>query len=71
MLRAEADRDYAADNLHRLEPLLTQQFVTVDQVEQARTLRETRTRAVQQATARVAVSEAHALCTVRRGRRAE
>jgi membrane fusion protein, multidrug efflux system len=36
--RAEADRAYAADNLHRLEPLLARQFVTVDQVEQARTL---------------------------------
>src|ERR1700733_3309956 len=26
LLRAEADRDYAADNLHRLEPLLARQF---------------------------------------------
>ena len=59
VLRAEADRKYAADNLHRLEPLLDQQFVTVDQVEQARTLLETRTRAVEQATAQVALSEAH------------
>ena len=57
--RAEADRKYAADNLHRLEPLLGQQFVTVDQVDQARTLLETRTRAVQQAEAQVALSEAH------------
>ncbi|MGI4757747.1 MAG: biotin/lipoyl-binding protein, partial [Janthinobacterium lividum] len=52
--RAEADRNYAADNLHRLEPLLAQQFVTVDQVDQARTLLETRNRAVQQAEAQVA-----------------
>jgi multidrug efflux system membrane fusion protein len=57
--RAEADRKYAADNLHRLEPLLGQQFVTVDQVDQARTLLETRTRAVEQAEAQVALSEAH------------
>jgi multidrug efflux system membrane fusion protein len=57
--RAEADRKYAADNLQRLEPLLAQQFVTVDQVDQARTLLETRTRAVQQAEAQVALSEAH------------
>jgi membrane fusion protein, multidrug efflux system len=63
LLRAEADRKYAADNLHRLEPLLDQQFVTVDQVEQARTLLETRTRAVQQATAQVALSEAHVRTT--------
>ena len=44
--RAEADRKYAADNLHRLEPVLARQFETVDQVDQARTLLETRTRAV-------------------------
>lgn len=61
--RAEADRKYAADNLHRLEPLLAQQFVTVDQVDQARTLLETRTRAVQQAEAQVALSEAHVQTT--------
>jgi membrane fusion protein, multidrug efflux system len=63
LLRAEADRKYAADNLHRLEPLLDQQFVTVDQVEQARTLLETRTRAVEQATAQVTLSEAHVRAT--------
>lgn len=56
--RAEADLHYAEDNLHRLEPLLAQQFVTVDQVDQARTLVETRTRAVQQAEAQVALAEA-------------
>jgi multidrug efflux system membrane fusion protein len=61
--RAEADRNYAADNLHRLEPLLDQQFVTVDQVEQARTLLETRTRAVEQAEAQVSLSEAHVQTT--------
>jgi membrane fusion protein, multidrug efflux system len=57
--RTEADRKYAADNLNRLEPLLAQQYVTVDQVDQARTLLETRTRAVQQAEAQVAMNEAH------------
>lgn len=56
--RAEADRDYAAVNLHRLEPLLAEQFVTADQVDQARTLLEVRTRAVQQAQAQVAQQEA-------------
>ncbi len=57
-LRAEADRHYAEDNLKRLEPLLVQQFVTVDQVDQARTVLETRTRAVEQAQAQVALAEA-------------
>lgn len=56
--RAEADLHYAVDNLHRLEPLLLQQFVTLDQVDQARTLVETRGRAVQQAEAQVALAEA-------------
>ena len=56
--RAEADQHYAADNLARLEPLLVQQFVTLDQVDQARTNLETRTRAVQQAEAQVAVAQA-------------
>jgi multidrug efflux system membrane fusion protein len=63
LLRAEADRKYAADNLHRLEPLLDQQYVTVDQVEQARTLVETRSRAVEQATAQVTLGEAHVRTT--------
>ena len=61
--RAEADLHYAVDNLHRLEPLLAQQFVTVDQVDQARTLVETRTRAVQQAEAQVALAEARVQST--------
>ncbi len=56
--RDQADLQYSIDNLHRLEPLLAQQFVTADQVEQARTLVETRTRAVQQAEAQVALAEA-------------
>ena len=56
--RAQADLRYAADNLARLEPLLAQQFVTVDQVDQARTLVETRSRAVQQAEAQVALAVA-------------
>jgi multidrug efflux system membrane fusion protein len=30
--RAESDHTYAKDNLDRIEPLLTEQFVTVDQV---------------------------------------
>ena len=36
--RAKAEWTYASNNLHRLEPLLTKQFVTVDQVDRARTL---------------------------------
>src|ERR1700735_3802481 len=35
--RAKAEWAYANNNLHRLEPLLVKQFVTVDQVDRART----------------------------------
>src|SRR5690349_4449279 len=34
--RAKAEWDYANNNLHRVEPLLAKQFVTVDQVDKAR-----------------------------------
>jgi multidrug efflux system membrane fusion protein len=64
--RAEADLHYAQDNLHRLEPLLAQQFVTVDQVDQARTLLEVRTRAVEQAEAQVALAEARVVSNTSR-----
>jgi multidrug efflux system membrane fusion protein len=49
--RAEADRDYALHNLQRLEPLLVQHYVTTDDVDRARTLLETRSRAVEEAKA--------------------
>lgn len=35
--RQRAEWTYASNNLHRLEPLLKKQFVTVDQVDRART----------------------------------
>jgi membrane fusion protein, multidrug efflux system len=35
--RAKAEWTYADNNLHRIEPLLARQFVTVDQVDRART----------------------------------
>src|SRR5580658_743421 len=35
--RATAEWTYASNNLHRIEPLLVKQFVTVDQVDRART----------------------------------
>jgi multidrug efflux system membrane fusion protein len=35
--RVRAEWSYASNNLHRLEPLLPKQFVTVDQVDRART----------------------------------
>jgi multidrug efflux system membrane fusion protein len=56
--RAEAELLYASNNLHRIEPLLTRQFVTVDQVDQARTLEATRRQALEQARSQLALSEA-------------
>jgi membrane fusion protein, multidrug efflux system len=58
LARAEADLTYAASNLQRLEPLLPEKFVTVDQVEQARAQVEMRRQAVEQARAQVKVSQA-------------
>jgi multidrug efflux system membrane fusion protein len=57
--RAQAEYSYAANNLHRLEPLLVKQFVTVDQVDQARSLEAARAQAVQQAKSQLLLSQAH------------
>jgi multidrug efflux system membrane fusion protein len=56
--RADAELKYAAGNLHRLEPLLAKQFVTVDQVDQARTLVVTRSQATNQARSQLALAQA-------------
>lgn len=58
LARAEADLVYVTSNLHRIEPLLAEKFVTVDQVDQARTLVETRRQAVEQARAQLRQSQA-------------
>jgi len=56
--RAESDLAYASNNLHRLEPLLSQQYVTVDQVDLARTLEATRRQALEQARSQLTLAEA-------------
>ena len=56
--RADAEQAYASNNLHRIEPLLTKQFVTVDQVDQARTLEVSRSQASHQARSQLALAEA-------------
>jgi len=58
LARGRADAKYATNNLQRLEPLLAKQFVTVDVVDQARTLQATRVESVRQAEAEVARAEA-------------
>jgi membrane fusion protein, multidrug efflux system len=56
--RANAELQYATNNLHRIEPLLAKQFVTVDQVDQARTLETSRTQAANQARSQLALAQA-------------
>jgi multidrug efflux system membrane fusion protein len=49
---------YTTNNFHRIEPLLAKQFVTVDQVDQARTAVTAREQAVHQLRAQVILAEA-------------
>src|SRR5579863_4598705 len=56
--QADADYAYAENNVLRLEPLLTKQFVTVDLVDQARTSRSVKGEVVRQARSRLALAEA-------------
>lgn len=56
--QTQAELDYTASNLHRLEPLLAKQFVTFDQIDQARSATRAKQEAVRQATAQLNLSEA-------------
>lgn len=56
--RQQADYSYAENNVLRLEPLLVQQFVTVDLVDQARTARSVKGEAVRQSRSRLALAQA-------------
>ena len=56
--RQQADYAYAENNVLRLEPLLVQQFVTVDMVDQAKTSRSVKGEAVRQARSRLELAEA-------------
>jgi membrane fusion protein, multidrug efflux system len=56
--RAQAEWEYANNNLHRLEPLLAKQFVTLDQVDRARTSEVTQAQALKQAESQLHVAQA-------------
>ena len=56
--RARAEWTYANNNLHRLEPLLAQQFVTVDEVDKARTSEASQEEALKQAESRLQLAKA-------------
>ncbi len=55
---AVAELLYQTNNFHRIEPLLAKQFVTVDQVDQARTAVTAREQAVHQARSQLVLAEA-------------
>ena len=56
--RAKAEWTYSNDNLHRLEPLLAKQFVTVDQVDRARTSETAQSEALKQAESQLRLAQA-------------
>jgi membrane fusion protein, multidrug efflux system len=56
--RAQAEWSYANNSLHRIEPLLAKQFVTVDQVDRARTSEVTRAQALKQAESQLRLAQA-------------
>jgi membrane fusion protein, multidrug efflux system len=56
--RVKAEWIYANNNLHRLEPLLAKQFVTVDQVDRARTSEIAQSQALKQSESQLRLSEA-------------
>jgi membrane fusion protein, multidrug efflux system len=57
--RAKTEWAYAENNLHRVEPLLIKQFVTVDQVDQARTTERASAQSVHEAESQLALNRAH------------
>jgi membrane fusion protein, multidrug efflux system len=57
--RSKAEWAYAQNNLHRVEPLLAKQFVTVDQVDQARTTEQATAQSVHEAESQLALNRAH------------
>lgn len=56
--RANAEWLYASNNLHRVEPLLAKQYVTADQVDQARTTEIARAQALKQAESQLKLAQA-------------
>ena len=56
--RARAEWTYSNNNLHRIEPLLAKQFVTVDQVDRAKTSEIAQAEALKQATSQLKLSQA-------------
>src|SRR3984893_826611 len=56
--RAKAEWTYASNNLHRIEPLLAKQFITLDQVDRAKTSEIAQGEAFKQASSQLQLSQA-------------
>ncbi len=56
--RAQAEWAYASNNLQRLEPLLAKHFVTVDDIDKAKTAEVTQQEALRQARSRLLLAQA-------------
>jgi multidrug efflux system membrane fusion protein len=62
--RAKAEWMYASNNLHRVEPLLVKQFVTVDQVDRARTSEISQSEALKQSQSQLRQAQAALNATI-------
>jgi multidrug efflux system membrane fusion protein len=69
--RARAEWMYANNNLHRIEPLLVKQFVTVDQVDRARTSEVAQAQLLKQAESQLRQSQAALDATLAQEQRAK
>ena len=69
--RAKAEWMYASNNLHRVEPLLVKQYVTVDQVDRARTSEIGQAEALKQAEAQLRQAQAALQATLAQEQRSK
>lgn len=69
--RARAEWTYANNNLHRIEPLLVKQFVTVDQVDRARATETEQAQALKQTESQLRQAQAALHSTVAQEQRSE
>jgi membrane fusion protein, multidrug efflux system len=69
--RVKAEWTYANNNLHRIEPLLVKQFVTVDQVDRARTSEIAEAQALKQAESQLRQAQAALEATLAQERRSQ
>jgi membrane fusion protein, multidrug efflux system len=69
--RSRAEWTYASNNLHRVEPLLVKQFVTVDQVDRARTSETAQAQALKQAQSQLRQAQAALQSTIAQAERSK